>query len=917
MNKYLILFFLMFSAVNAEVIKSVQVDGNFKISDDTIIVYGDININANYNSSELNEILKKLYSTDFFETIDLSLKNGLLKINVKEYQTINAIEIEGEKTEKIKVAILERLDLKEKDSFIKSKLSDDINKIKKIYASLGFTFVNVEAKIENFDDNRLNLIFFVEKGNKTKIKNIYFIGDKKIKDRRLRDIIVSEEHKFWKFLSKNTNLSESNLTLDKSLLIKYYKSRGYYDVQVISSSAEINQSNGTSLTFNINAGKRYKITKISTDVDPVFDKNIFIPLNNEYKKVIGKYYSPLHVKDLLDELDIMISNNDLQFVEHSVNEIVKDKSIELKINIFEGEKNLVERINIFGNSVTNESVIRGELLLDEGDPFSSLRLDKSIAQLKARRIFGEIKKTVKEGSNKDLKIIDITLEEKPTGEISAGAGVGTNGGSVAFDVTENNWLGRGIELSSNLEVDAESLKGGIFVTNPNYNFSGNELNANFSASDNDKTDSGYKNKIISTGVGTRFEQYKDIYLSPRITLTRDSLSVSETGSASLKKQAGNFTDLTFDYGIGIDKRDRAFMPTNGYVSNFAQQVPLYADSPFLKNTYSYSGYNSFGADVIGSVKFYTSAINGLGGDDVRISKRIIMPNSRLRGFEAGKIGPKDGKDFVGGNYASALNFESNLPNLFPESTKLDIGLFLDIGNVWGVDYDKKIDDSNKIRSSTGLNASWTSPVGPMSFIFSKNIAKAATDVTEGFNFRLGTTFWNMKKNLNLLLIIIFSFFINIKYLNADTPHFIDFTKVLNKSIAGADAQKLLKKKLEYEVKKYQKLEIDLRKEEKSIVDQKKIITNEEYQKKVQALRKKVSILQKNKQKAFNDIAKLRATAKEKLLKALNPIIKSFMEKNKIRLVMDKKSILLGDTNLEITSKIIDILNKDLKSLNLE
>ena len=175
----------------------------------------------------------------------------------------------------------------------------------------------------------------------------------------------------------------------------------------------------------------------------------------------------------------------------------------------------------------------------------------------------------------------------------------------------------------------------------------------------------------------------------------------------------------------------------------------------------------------------------------------------------------------------------------------------------------------------------------------------------------------MKKNLNLLLIIIFSFFINIKYLNADTPHFIDFTKVLNKSIAGADAQKLLKKRFEYEVKKYQELEIELRKEEKSIVGQKKIITNEEYQKKVQTLRKKASSLQKNKQKAFNDIAKLRATAKEKLLKALNPIIKSFMEKNKIRLVMDKKSILLGDTNLEITSKIIDILNKDLKSLNLE
>jgi len=174
----------------------------------------------------------------------------------------------------------------------------------------------------------------------------------------------------------------------------------------------------------------------------------------------------------------------------------------------------------------------------------------------------------------------------------------------------------------------------------------------------------------------------------------------------------------------------------------------------------------------------------------------------------------------------------------------------------------------------------------------------------------------MKKKINILLIIIFSFFINTKYLNADVPYFIDFTKVLNDSAAGAQAQKLLKTKFENEVKKFQKLEINLRKEEKNIVDKKKIITNQEYQKQVQALRKKASDLQKNKQKSFNDIAKLRATAKEKLLEALNPIIKSYMEENKIRLVMDKKSILLGDSNLEITSKIIDILNKDLKSLNL-
>ena len=740
MKKYLILILFIFNYANAEVIKTIQIEGNYKISDETIKVYGDINVNAKYDTAEINDILKKLYATEFFETVDLSLDNGVLKINVKEYPAINAIKIEGEKANKIREAILERLDLKEKNSFIKSKLSDDINKIKKIYASMGFNFVEVDAKIENFDDNRLNLIFFVEKGVETKIKKINFIGDKKVKDRRLRDIIVSEEDKFWKFLSKNTNLSEANINLDKSLLIKYYKSMGFYDVQIVSSNAEISQTDQTTLTFNINAGNRYRITKIITDVSPVFDKKIFVPLNNEYKEVIGKYYSPLHIKNLLDEVEILINDNDLQFVEHSVNEIIQDNSIEVKINIYEGEKTLVERINILGNAVTNESVIRAEMLMDEGDPYSKLKLEKSIAKLMARNLFGSVEKKVEVGSQKDLRIVNITLEEKPTGEISAGAGVGTNGGSFAFDITENNWMGNGVSLSTDISVDKETLRGGIYVANPNYNYSGNELNFNVSSIINEKPDSGYENKILSTGIGTKFEQYKDIYFSPRVTLTHDDLSVLSTASKSVKKQEGTFTDLTFDYSIGIDKRDRAFMPTDGYISNFGQQVPFYADSPFLRNTYNFSTYESFGADVIGAIKFYGSTINGLSDDDVRISKRINLPSTRIRGFEYGKIGPKDGNDYVGGNYATAVNFETSLPNLFPESTKLDLGLFLDVGNVWGVDYSDSIDDSNKIRSSVGLNTSWISPVGPMSFIISNNISKAATDETESFNFRLGTTF---------------------------------------------------------------------------------------------------------------------------------------------------------------------------------
>ena len=182
------------------------------------------------------------------------------------------------------------------------------------------------------------------------------------------------------------------------------------------------------------------------------------------------------------------------------------------------------------------------------------------------------------------------------------------------------------------------------------------------------------------------------------------------------------------------------MPTDGSIVGFRQTLPIYADKPFIGNTFNSSVYHSFGENIIGAGKIFISTINGLNDEDVRLSKRKILSSSRLRGFERGKVGPVDSDDHVGGNYAAAINLEANLPNFLPESTNTDVGLFLDFGNVWGVDYDDSIDDSNKIRSSTGVAASWISPLGPMTFILATNIAKASTDKTESFNFNLGTSF---------------------------------------------------------------------------------------------------------------------------------------------------------------------------------
>ena len=737
----IIIFVLMhFKILNAEIVKKVEITGNKRVSDQTILIYGKIEINENYEEKDINKVLSNLYGTNFFEDVKINFINGVLKINLIEYPIINSLVIVGEPSNKYKEGIKKIIELKEKDSFIENRLQRDVKKIKNIYGENGYNFAKVDTKIKKRTDNKIDLIFEIDRGEVSKIKKISFVGDKKIREKRLRDIIASEEDKFYKFISSNTKFNQQLINLDERLLRNYYKSIGYYDVKISSSSAEMDSDGNFEITYSIDAGKRFFIKKIVTNADSIFDKDIFFDLNKSFKKVVGTYYSPFKVKDLLENLDELIEANNLQFVEHNVEEIIEDDSIIIKINISEGEKILVERINVLGNNITNEAVIRSELLVDEGDPFTKLALDKSIAKIRARNIFRSVETKVSEGTASNLKIIDINVEEQATGEISAGAGIGTAGGSFAFTVKENNWLGDGKKVSFTLDANKETLKGSLNFTDPNYDFLGNRLNYSVYSLSNDKPNSGYENTLVGGGINTSFEQYKDIYATLGISASYDDLRTLESASDSLKKQAGEFSEILGTYGFTYDKRNRAFMPTSGSIIKFNQSLPIFADSAAIGNTFSSSTYKAFGENLVGAGKFYLSAVNSVGSEDVRLSKRLNIPTNRIRGFERGKIGPMDGTDHIGGNYAGAINFEAALPNLLPEATKTDVALFLDFGNVWGVDYDSSLGDSSKIRSSTGIAANWLSPLGPMSFILSTNLSKADTDQTESFNFNLGTTF---------------------------------------------------------------------------------------------------------------------------------------------------------------------------------
>jgi len=484
--------------------------------------------------------------------------------------------------------------------------------------------------------------------------------------------------------------------------------------------------------------KRFK--KIFANVSESLDKGAFLSLETEFNKLVGKYYSQQKLNTLLEQIDKLTERKELQFINHSVLETLDGNGVEVKINIFEGKKVIVERINIVGNSVTNDSVIRGEMIVDEGDPFSILLVNKSINEIKARRIFSKVDYKMLPGSSEDLKVLEISVEEQATGEIMAGAGIGTDGTTFQFAVNENNWLGRGVKLETALNLSVEQISGNILINNPNYNFSDKSLKAGVDISSTDRSSSsGFKSSKTGFVLGTGFEQYEDVFFTPEINVQFEDIEVDASASTAIKNMEGNFFNVDFKYGLILDKRNQSFKPTEGYRTSFVQSLPIIQDSSAIMNGLDISGYHDFSDDIIGSLKFYAKSINGI-DDDVRLTKRLYLPRKRLRGFNTHRVGPKDGKDYIGGNYNMAINAEAQLPNLLPEAYRTDFSLFLDTANVWAVDYSNSIDETNSIRSSVGIGANVYTAVGPLSFVLAQSLSKSTNDETETFNFQLGTSF---------------------------------------------------------------------------------------------------------------------------------------------------------------------------------
>ena len=735
-----LIIFLNFSVSNAEKVKIIEINGNERVSSETIKVFSQVKIGNTLNEDALDQIIKELYSTNFFKNITVGFVEGKLSINVIENPLVQNIEINGVKNKDLNKAISDQLSIKEKNSYVEEVVANDLEKTSNFLKLSGYYFSKIDVSIRENSNNTVTLIYDVSLGEKALVSKINFTGNKIYKKSTLSRVIVTEENRFWKFLSKKKYLNENQINLDRRLLKNFYLNEGYYQVKVTQSTANIIKDNNFMITYNIDAGKKFYFDNVELIIPTDYDISNFKDIENQLNDLKNTEYSFRKIENLLDEIDKIAVTKQFEFINASFEEKLSENKINIKFIIDETQKLYVNRVNIIGNDITNENVIRDFLVVDEGDPLNEILNNKSINKIKSSGLFSKVDFEIKDTDVNYKKDIQINVVEQPTGEITAGAGYGSSGQTLSFGIKENNFGGNATRLNTSLSISQDTLKGGFTLNIPNYRYSDKALKLNLSRTDNDFFDTaGYKNTVSNFTLGTGFEYKQDLFFNPLLLLEFEDLETNSNASTTLKKQDGNYSNLKLDYNFFYDKRNQSFRPSEGFYSNFSQNIPILSNSYSIYNKYDFKVYKKLSENMIGSFSYHLSAINSLDDGDVRISERLNLSSKKLRGFKKGKVGPKDNNDYIGGNYATAMTASTTLPDFLPDLDSVDFSLFIDAGNIWGVDYDSSLDNS-KLRSSTGLSIDWLTPIGPLNFIFSQPITKSSTDVEETFRFDIGTTF---------------------------------------------------------------------------------------------------------------------------------------------------------------------------------
>ncbi len=744
------------------VVNRILVRGNQRIDQTTVLSYLPIQPGDVVDASVLDVAVRTLTRTQLFADVQLGVSNGDLIVEIVENPIINQVVFEGNGALS-EDKLTKEVTLKPRGIYTRARIQEDVGKIVELYRLSGRISATVTPKIVQLEQNRVDVVFEIDEGPETGVRAITFLGNSAFSDSDLRGVMVTQQSAWYRLFTTNDNYDPNRLDYDREQLRKFYTNRGYYDFRVLSAISELTPNDSAfGITMTVDEGDRYNFGAV--DVVTENDR-----LNPEFLKMLlpirtGDLYESDKIETAVDALTFAAGSAGYAFVEiePTYRANPETDTVDVTFNIKEGQRVYVDRINVIGNTRTLDNVVRREMMLTEGDAFNRTLLERSRNNLRGLGFFKDVKVEEARGSAPDRSVVNVTVTEQPTGELSVGAGFSSVDSFVVnLGITERNFRGRGQNVVARLEWGSLRQQVDFRFTEPK--FLGRDLRAGFDAFHSRYDLSKYSSyDYRSTGGGLRLSYPLNGYtlLSTRYFLKNDEIIVptgycnaSGSGSTALCDQVGSFLNSSAGYTLLVDRRNDPVRPTRGWTGSFRQDFAgIGGDVNYVKTEGDVSAYWGITPEWVVTASASTGYIAGWGGDPIRINDRFFKGGNSFRGFETAGLGPRDltTRDALGGNFYAIGTLELTVPNFLPEQYGIKTSLFTDVGTLGVLDArytvnslgspDPSIVDELKLRATAGLSIHWRSPMGPIRFDLSQIIGKEIYDKTETFRFSTSTQF---------------------------------------------------------------------------------------------------------------------------------------------------------------------------------
>ncbi|MES2833949.1 MAG: outer membrane protein assembly factor BamA [Pseudomonadota bacterium] len=754
--------------VNRIIVQSLAPDGTVlppgarRIEASTVLSYLPVQPGDAVDESVIDVAVRTLSRTGLFADVQMGIQNGDLVVQIVENPIINQVVFEGNSAvgeDKLR----EEVTISARGIYTRAKVQEDVGKIVELYRLSGRISASVTPKIVQLEQNRVDVIFEIDEGPETGVRAITFLGNEAFNDNDLREVMVTKQSVWWNFFGTNDNYDPNRLDYDREQLRKFYTNRGYYDFRVVSAVAELAPDNSAfGITLTVDEGDRYNfgLVKVVTENDRLNAGflELLLPIHT------GDLYESDKIEAAVDALTFAAGSAGYAFVE--INPTYKANpdtdTIDVTFNVAEGQRVYVDRVNIVGNTRTIDPVVRREMMVTEGDAFNRTLLERSRNNLRGLGFFKDVTVEETRGSAPDRSIVNVTVTEQPTGELSVGAGFSSVDSFVVnLGISERNFRGRGQNVVARVEWGSLRQQVDFRFTEPK--FLGRDLRAGFDVFHSRYDLSEYSSyDYRSTGAGLRLSYPLNAYtlLSTRYFLKSDEIIVPDNfcsatggGAAALCDQIGSFINSSAGYTLLVDRRNDPIRPTRGWTGSIRQDMAgLGGDVNFVKTEADVSAYWGIAPEWIVTASASAGYVTGWGGDPVRINDRFFKGGNSFRGFETAGMGPRDltSTDALGGNFYAIGTLEVTIPNRLPEEYGIRTSAFIDVGTLGLLDDrytvnaaglpNANIVDELSLRGSAGVSIHWKSPMGPIRFDLSNVFGKEEFDKTETFRFSTSTQF---------------------------------------------------------------------------------------------------------------------------------------------------------------------------------